>query len=291
MTLTIVLLLLMPLGAGCAALLVGVLHRDAELEDAALVRHFLFMLGLLTAVAVAIGRTEPVRRTIDPAYRIARELDADPVIQAVAAYDPEAIAGLRGAVATRIAAGATLQAALEGSRPLLFTRITGRIGFADPKTRVTWASMVADALDELAANRPQACWQVDVSAAGEDDGQREDGDAAVPAAFDFSAGNDRDFLRAVVAVYESADRGMRHDPSADAEYAPRGASQAAAQQVFAQLESDYGSDVARALHDLDRRAPAEVEWSRLCEARRDQLAAMLEQPAPVAGTLVDSLLR
>jgi hypothetical protein len=268
--------LFMPASAVLAALVVGVMRRDDELDDAGLVRHFLFVMVVVMLALWGTSRADPVRRVVDPSYRVARVVDADPVVDAVVRLDPANSAALREDVTVRLLRGETVDTALAAWRPWLAERATDRLGFADQETHVAWGRVVAASLAELAAAHPEACWRMDIGG---------------PPGFAFTATQQQAFRDAVVAIHESADRGMRRAGSADEQPPDYDQRVRASIDLHDRLDADFGEDVGRSLRRLDRPPPPDVPWSLLCSARRRQVDAMLALPRPFAASLLDSLLR
>lgn len=285
MILVVASLLLLPVSALCGALLVGVLHRHEDLDDGPLVRHFLFMLALFVVAFVGIGRTAPVRRVIDPVWRISQDIQKHPVAVAAMNLSPDRGQLIQAHLAARMVRGASLADALSLERQLLYAQATDVLGFSDQRTHVQWAHGVHDMLEELRTADPAGCFHLRA------DG-RTAGSAAAP--YRFAAAHDAEFNAAFIAVMQSALQGMKHDnflprdPPVDSD-----AAALAWREVDEAVAIRFGDDVARSLRATDSRAhgPVDIDDVTLCDARLLQLEEMLSRPTGIAARLTDSLLR
>ena len=174
--------------------------------------------------------------------------------------------------------GLALPEAFVQARPLLTRLANERMGFADQKTRIQWGQVTVDTLRELQSRDPELCYRVMSS-------QSLDPQTLASA---FSVGNANAFQQAVVSVYESADKGMRHertpgDQPADFNEAARAFSAIRAQQ--------FGQPVSRQVSSKKLPEQPSEPAEQLCAARIAQLDAMLARPQGMAAMLVDSILR
>lgn len=273
-------LLFAPLAASLAGIIVWVLHRRESLEDGALVRSFLFLLTLVAMAMYATVSSDSMRRRIDPQFRIASEIDAHPLYETFKRLSPDEAKQLNQLLSEDMQRGATLSVAMLRARGWLTAAGNDRIGFTDQATRLHWGRVTVDSLKELRSHDPVSCQRMIA------------GHPIEPQALQqaFSEENTRAFHTALIAVYEAADKGMRHElphePAADFN-----ATALEFRTIKEELASQFGSDIASRISSRDRREWAAAVPEKLCAARVAQLEAMLTRPKATAALLVDSALR
>lgn len=281
MMLLLLTLLVMPACATVAGLVVWALHRREPLHDGELVRNFLVVLALCVGLAYGLSRTDSVRLRVDPVYRMNAELEAHPLYVTIREHAPDDERMLRAFLVQHMSQGDSLSNAFLRARPLLNGDVLNRLGFADQQTKVMWGRVVANSLKELQSRDTLACYH----ALGNhvlDEGTLMQG---------FSPENSLDFQRAVINVYQSADRGMRRDTSPQEE--PTTFEDAAREfrAVQADLELRFGPDIAKQIAAKKfPEVPAESP-ATMCAARIFELEAMLQRPKGLAARLIDSALR
>jgi hypothetical protein len=157
-----------------------------------------------------------------------------------------------------------------------------RLGYSDQKAHLTWARATVDTLKELQARDPKLCYRALSSYLVNQPTELGT----------FSAGNIKAYEQAVVEVYDSADRGMRHvkSPSDEArvEFNVAALEYGVIQQAVTQK---FGEAVSKQLSKSNIMLPTTEPAERMCAARIFQLEAMLERPQAMAATLLDSVLR
>lgn len=274
-------LLLVPVSATTAGVIVWAGHRDESLDDGALVRNFVIAMAFIVVMLYATSRTNAVRMRFDPPYRIEKEIKAEPVYLTLDKFDSTNAAKFGAFLGEQMSSGATMSQALALARPWLTNQITGRLGFTDQDTKVMWGHLVADSLEELQAADPQLCY-------GALSGRPVDPKSWATV---FSTENSDRFRQAVVAVYESADRGMGHNYPAADRRADHNEVVTEYRAIQADIEQQFGHEVAAVLES--RKFPESTSESAqdLCSARIAQLDEMLKRSKPVAASLIDAVLR
>jgi hypothetical protein len=272
-------LLFAPLAASIAGVGLWALYRHESMEDGQLVRRFVF-LGVMagTALYAAIS-SESVRLRIDPHFKMVTEIDAHPLYDTFKRLSPDEAQVLRESLTKEMSQGATISDAMLSARAWLTAAGNHRIGFTDQATRLNWGRVAVDSLKELRSQDALLCQQM-IS------GQQVDAQSLQQA---FSEKNTAAFHSALVAVYEAADKGMRHELPRE-QPADFNATALEFSMIKAGLEREFGADIASWISSRDRQAwPAAEE--KLCAARIAQLEAMLTRPKATAALLIDSALR
>lgn len=274
---------LLPASAILAGVLLWLLHRREPLEDGPLLRHFLFLLVVAALLGWGLLRMDAVQLRLDPQLRLQRTLEAEPLYATLQRLAPREWDKLAAVLAQRLAQGDTLDAAFVQAQPALMPETTQRLGFAGAEARVAWGRVVVATLRLLRQRNPADCRAV--IALQPFDAQVLQG-AVSPA-------EDAAFRQAVVAVYESAGRGMVHGSGEYRSLAASDAVRPEYQLIQDALRERYGDDVMNALavHAAPRPRPVPVDDTLLCTARIEQLDAMLQKPAPVAAVMLDAALR
>jgi hypothetical protein len=273
-------LLFAPLAASIAGISVWALHRRETMEDGALVRSFVFLLMLAGIGLYATISSDSVRRRIDPPFRIDGEIDTHPLYETFQRTSPDQAKQLKQLLTEDMAQGATLTEAMLRARAWLTAAGHDRIGFTDQATRVHWGRVTVDSLQELSTRDPVSCQRL---IAGQDIDPRVLQQA-------FSEENTKAFHIALIAVYEAASKGMRHELP----YEPPADFNATALEFRAikeELAHQFGADMASRISSQDPQNLADADPQDLCEARMAQLEAMLTRPKATAALLIDSALR
>jgi hypothetical protein len=273
--------LMTPLCAATAGVLVWVGHRGESLDDGVLLRKFLIALAIVMALLWTIARTDAVRMRWDSQYRTQAEIETNPVYSAVKRTDPHGGRWLRAFLDQQLAAGTTLPQALLKARPLLTSAVTERLGFADQSSKLVWGGLVADSLQELNDANPDLCYRVMA-------GQSLDEVTVVHA---FSAENTARFQQAVVRVYESANRGMRREFPPEDKPVNLSAAQLEFSAIQVEVEQQFGRSVAAQVAGKSFPASPSDPAEQLCSARIFQLHEILKRPTAMASKLIDGVLR
>lgn len=273
-------LLFAPVAASIAGVGLWVLHRDESMEDEALVRRFVFFLVMAGIALYATISSDSVRRRIDTQYRMLSEIEAQPLYAAFKRLSPDEAQRLKELLTKEMAEGASISDAMLRARMSLTAAGNHRIGFTDQATRLDWGRVAVDSLKELRGRDPMLCQRM-IS------GQPIDSKSLQQA---FSEKNTTAFHSALIAVYEAADKGMRHElPSEQA--ADFNATALESRMIQLELERQFGADVAAWVSSRERQDPPVAAAEKLCSARIAQLEAMLRRPKPSAALLIDSALR
>ncbi len=270
---------------GVCAMLAGTVvwasNRNTVLDDGSLIRHFVCVLTVCLLIAWGLTQTTTFRLRTDPGFKMQTELAADPLYQAVKEHAPDDEKKLIAFLAIQISQGQTLKEALAQARPLLSEWMLYRVAFADQKTVLRWAQVSIDALKELRDKDPALC----VNALLPLPMQQHPG--SVP----FSAANASAFRAAVIDIYASANRTMRHVASPtdlpetledmQREY------RVIADLVQQRFGLKFGEGTAKAtVAQLTSASPAHV-----CNAFIFRLEVMQALPQPIAAGLLRGTLR
>jgi len=274
-------LLFTPVCALLAGAILWLVFRNETLDDSALIRNFVFMLALFTGTGIGVLRTEAVRLRIDPVFRIQHEIETHPLYMTIAAYAPDDAQALRRTLEAEMAGGASLADALRVARPMLWAEVKYRSGFADQTTRLQLARYVTDTLIEFGRSDPGFCHRI-----------------LTEQPFDramllerFTPENSAVFQDIAIRVYESADRGMRHEERPSEKHAEFNTVAREYSAIQEEIEERFGRDIANLLRsDRIRSTPIDLA-SRVCAARIYQLEAMQKRPKEIASRLTDSIVR
>ena len=273
--------LFLPICAVIAGFFTWASSHGESLEDGELIRNFSVILTTCGIVLWGTSRTETVRLRIDPQFRMQTELDAHPVYSTIKRVSPDNHKTLHGFLAAQLSQGGTVSDALSQARPLLTQMANDRLGFTGQKTRVAWGQVTVDSLKELEASDPTLCYRALSS-------QPSDRQTLAQA---FSADNTKAFQQAIIQVYESADRGLRHEQPAEDKPVEFND---AAREYYAIMEvisRRFGEPVSKQLSKKSFPEPPIQPPEHMCAARIAQLEAMLERPQAMAAMLIDSVLR
>ena len=270
-----------PFCATIAGIVIWASHRHESLDDAALLRNFLFVLILGMMLVWGGSRTDTVRMRLDPQFRIQTEIEANPVYATVEQYAPDDAKPLREFLGAQMARGGTLSQALLQARPLLTSLANYRLGFTDQESRLSWGRLVADTLKELRARDPVLCYRVIAA-------QTLDQQTLAQA---YSVANTEAFQQAVVRIYESADRGMGGYRLPDEKPADFNQTALEFRAVMDAIDQQFGHAVAAQIARKKLSEPPAAPPEQMCAARIFQLEAMLKRPKATAALLIDSVLR
>jgi len=272
-------LLFAPVAASIAGVALWALYRHERMEDGQLVRTFVFFAVMVGMALYAAISSDSVRRRIDPQFRMISEIDAHPLYDTFQRLSPDEAKLLEELLTKEMSRGATLSEAMLRARAWLTAAGNHRIGFTDQTTRLNWGRVAVDSLKELRSRDTLLCQQM-IS------GQKVD-TQSLPQAF--TEKNTAAFHSALIAVYEAADKGMRHELPRE-QAADFNATALEFRSIKAGLEREFGADIASFISSRERQDwPAAEE--RLCSARIAQLEAMLTRPKATAALLIDSALR
>lgn len=273
-------LLFMPVCAGMAGLFLWMLVKDHEQEDSILLRDFLCILAACMLLLWGTSGTDAARMILDPQFRLQTELDAQPVYEVIKRTSTDDQKVLHEFLVSQLSQGLTLPEAFLQARSLLTKLTNERLGFTDQKTRVAWGRVTVDTLRELQARDPALCYRAMASQALDPQTLKS-----------FSPGNSKAFQQAVVDVYESADKGMRHERTPGDKPVEFNDAAREFSKISDAMAEQFGGPVSRqvAAKKFPEQPLAPVE--QLCAARIAQLDAILERPQGMAAMLVDSILR
>lgn len=274
-------LLLMPVCAMVTGLLVWLLSGAGEEDDQRLFRHFVMIMGVCLLVAWKSSQTDAARMVLEPAFRLQKMLEAQPVYATLQAVAPDSGKLLHDFVVSRMAEGSSLPEAFLLARPLLTGMTNQRMGFASQKPRIAWAQVALDSLRELQSTDAAACYRLIA-------GQPLDAPVLLHG---FSAANSAAFAQGVVTVFAAADRGIRDERAPDDVPVTFNDGAREYHLIMEDIARKYGNPVAKALSTKQFPAEPLVPAEQLCAARITQLDAMLGRPQGMAALLVDSILR
>jgi hypothetical protein len=155
------------------------------------------------------------------------------------------------------------------------------MGFADAETRVAWAQISVDTLIELRQRSPEVCFQ---AIAGLPEG-------ILALTQGLSASNTKVFEKTFIDLLKASVRGMtgkapRAEPPPEFNDAAR-----QYRVVMDSVKGEYGDPVTEIVRDRKFGATPPALQGQVCSARIRQLSLMLAQPTPMAGMLLDSVMR
>lgn len=274
-------LFFIPVCATVAGLVTWASTRKQSLNDGDLLRDFLVILAVCTALAWAASRTDAMRMRLDPQFRIQTELEAHPLYSTIKRLAPDDHKVLHDFLVSQMSHGRSLPEAFLQARPLLEKLTRYRLGFADQKSHLTWGRITVDTLKELQARDPVLCYRV-LSSLALDQQTLAQG---------FSEENTKAFQQAVMEIYASADGGMRHARPSDEK--PVEFNDAALEYRVIQetIVQKFGEPVSEQLARKRFPEPPVEPPEQMCSAMIMQLDAMLARPQAMASRLIDSVLR
>jgi hypothetical protein len=281
------LLLAIPGCAVASALVVGVIHRNDELDDGALLRRFIAIVFIGNVLLYATVQRPSVQLRLHPELQLQADIEADPIYQGLAHVGPEYASQFLAVLVAERATSATLPQSRLQARPLLYAIATNRLGFASQVTRIAWGQATVDALRELRARSPEECYAA-LS------GQALDRETL---AHGFSAQNTAAFDAAAVQVLldspgiETRGKGGRRERFTADQPVDFNATMAEYQGIQNEVAQGFGPDVATLL--TSKRFPQTVPMAAdtLCAARIHQLDAILQRPQAQAALMIDTALR
>ena len=273
-------LLFAPVAASIAGIVLWALYRHESMEDGALVRTFVFFLVMVGLALYATISSDSVRRRIDPHFRMISEIDANPLYDTFKRLSPDQAERLKELLTKEMSRGATLSDAMLDARAWLTEAGNDRIGFTDQATRLNWGRVAVASLKELRSRDAQLCQRM-IS------GHPIDTQSLQQA---FSQENTAAFHTALIAVYEAADKGMRHELPRE-QAADFNATALEFHMIQSELERQFGADIASWISSRERQDRPTTAAAELCTARIAQLEAMMTRPKPTAALLIDSALR
>ena len=273
---------LMPICASFSGFLVWAFNRNQLLEDRDLIREFVLILVACLLFAWGASTTDTARMYLDPQFRMQTELDAHPVYATIKRFSEEDQKKLDEFLMLQLEEGKTLPEAFVQARTLLVELANYRLGFSDQKAHLLWARVTADSLKELQAKDPALCYQALPIT------QPLDQQTLTQA---FSAENTQAFQQAIIALYESADQGMRHERPVGDKPIEFNAAALEYRVVQTTVEEQFGEDVAEQLSKRKFPEPPLAPRDQMCAAKIVQLEAMLERPQAMASRLLVSVLR
>lgn len=273
-----VVLLLLPVCAVIAGVVVGVSNRDESPEDGSLVRQFLLFLAIFAAATWGISRLPSVQSRINPEVKLQEQLHANIAYEAIEKYSPSDLATVRAALGKEVGGGASVTEAFVRIRPVVAALVRDRLGFADQATAVMWARLMSDVLQQMKASDPQKCVRTLHPVPGAPH------PLAEPVLSD--AGNAA-FMKAVADVYESASAGMRNDAARKDPHVELHALQAEYRLVMEQMKGEFGDDALRT------KAPEwrEAHPALYCDMVVRKIELMLQREAAMSGSLLRAYLR
>jgi hypothetical protein len=273
-------LLLGPVCAIVAGIVVWIITRGEEAQDGKLLGGFMTVFLMMLLISWQAMRSDAVRLRLDPAFKLQKELEAHRLYSAIKELAPDDGVKLSGFLAKQIVNGATLPQGFVQARPLLIEMLRSRVGFADQKTNIAWAQYHLANYKRFARRNADLCYALI--------GRHPIDPQTVTAAFD--ADDERDFEDLAVTIYQAADRGMRHEyPPGDkpADFNATGREYSAIQE---QVESAFGKEIATMIRKREFPADTALSHGEICRARIFQFEQMLERPQAQAAMLTRSVL-
>ena len=275
-------LLTLPVCAVASALVVGVIHRQTELEDGALLWRFIVGVFIAAGVLYETMQVPSVQLRVHPELRLQADIEADPIYKVLAYVGPEYAGRFRAVLVAEGATSATLPEARLQARSMLTALATNRLGFADQATRIAWGQVTVDTLRELQSRSGEQCYAA-IS------GQALDRETL---AHGFSAQNAAAFEAAALRVLgQSPGIGPGRQHSVDERPADFNAAMREYDGIQQELAQVFTPEVSTLL--TKKRLPPSPPLSAdtVCAARIWQLDAMLQRPKATAALLVDAALR
>jgi hypothetical protein len=281
MTLTLVGILLVPGCALLAGVIVWLILRHQSPADGELVGTFAGVLLGCLVLAIGIGKTDTVRLRIDPRYRILKEINANPVFATLQRTSPSNHRALADDLARSLAQNATVAEAFERARPLLTSMTNQELGFASWSATVHWGVLTRDSLAALQSTDPASCVRAM---------RREPLELATMRRA-FNADNARAFQNVVIEVFETGAHSKAHDYSMQKSLVDFNAGVRRFRELGERIATRFGEVTAKEATAKELPAQLTTSASELCAARIALLDDILDEPEPMAGFLVDGLLR
>jgi len=272
-----VVLMLLPVCAVIAGVVVGVSNRDQSPEDGSLLRQFLLFLAIFAAATWGITRLPSVQSRINPEIKLQEQLHANVAYEAIEKYSPSDTVKVQAALGEQVGSGVRVADAFVRIRPLFAALARERLGFADQATAVMWAHVMGDVLQQMKAADPQKCVRTLHPLAGTPQPLSE------PV---LSEESNAAFMKAVADIYASASAGMRNGTRKD----PRVELQALQTEyrlVMEQMKGEFGDDAART-KDIQWR---EAHPAMYCDMVLRKMQLILQREPAMAGSLLREYLR
>jgi len=273
-----VVLLLLPVCAAIAGVVVGVSNRDQSPEDSSLVRQFLLFLAIFAAATWGISRLPTVQSRINPEVKVQDQLQANTAYQAIEKYSPSDLVTVRAALGKEVGGGASVADAFVRIRPVFATLTRERLGFADQSTAVMWTHLMRDVLQQMKASDPQKCVRTLHPVPGTPHPLSE------PV---LSEAGNAAFMKAVADVYASASEGMRHDTVRKDPHVELHALQIEYGRVMEQMQGEFGGDAVRTKDPAWR----EAHPALYCDMVLHKTQLILQREPAMAGSLLRAYLR
>ena len=273
-------LLTFPACAAASALVVGVVNRDNELEDNALLRQFIVVLVIGLGLLYTTMQRPSVQLRLDPERRLQADIAADPIYKMLADVGPEYAAQFRAVLVTERVTSATLPQARLQARSMLTALATTRLGFADQAAHIAWGQVTIDTLQELKARSPEECYMA-IS------GQALDRETL---AHGFSTSNTAAFEATALQVLSFGRSFSRARDRTD-QPADFNATMLEYQRIQDKVGQVFSREVSALLTSKRFPQTPPMSAATVCAARIYQLETMLERPKATAALLVDAALR
>lgn len=277
-------ILIFPTCALVAVAVIALVQRGEELDDRGLLLSFALLFSMALLLALGLLQTRWVQGKLDPTIELAEQLEAHPLVRALAEFHGDDDLLLRTAMLAQMDKGMPLPQVLQSARPA-FARVgQDRLGFADAAAHVAWGKAELGALRELQVVDVKRCATLALSQGSPE--------SFAALASGISSDNQREFEAAFVAVMTSADAGMRRTGPPRDQTLDFNQVQQRYMQIHEPLEQRHGSSVADFL--AKRRwesVPAFDDARVLCDFRIAQLDAYLREPPEMAARLLDSAMR
>jgi hypothetical protein len=281
MTMVLLAFALVPGSALLAGFIVWSIHRNQSPGDGELVTVFAGAMLSCLAVSIYIGKTDTVRRRLDPQYRIPQDIEANPVYAALRRTSESTHRKLAEHVSLSLAQGATVEEAFERARPLLTSLATDELVFASWSAMVHWGALTRDSLAALQSIDPAECVRA----------MRRQPIHIATQRRAFNTDNARAFQSAVVEVFDTAALGKARDYSSPKTPVDFNTAVRRFREIGEHIALRYGEVPVE--EAKKKQLPTEVKTpaNELCTARIALLDEILKEPEPMAGFLVDGLLR
>jgi len=273
-----VVLMLLPVCAVIAGVVVGVSNRGQSPEDGSLVRQFLLFLAIFAAATWGISRLPSVQLRINPEVKLQEQLHANIAYQAIEKYAPSDLVTVQAALGKEAAGGVSVAEAFVRIRPVFAALTRERLGFADQATALMWTHVQREVLQQMKTSDPLQCVRTLHPVPGtphplSQPVLSETGDAA--------------FLKAVADVYASASEGMRHDLVRKDPHVELQALQMEYRRVMDQMQGEFGEDAGRTKDSAWR----EAHPALYCDMVLRKTQLILQREPAMAGSLLRAYWR
>ena len=276
-------LLVVPLAAVVAGVVVHSSNRDAELDDGSLIRQFLFVLAVAAVVFIAIARSDTVRAWFDPRHRVQTAMAGNRIHAALERHTSGDDVRLVDALTVHVRNGASIDAAFLQVRPFLHDIASQRLSSAPERVQLEWARQSLDTLAQLRAHDPAACRAAIADQALD----------PVTLARAFSADNTQRFQDLVVRIVESSAKGVRGSGRTQQDAAVVDPDELRREwgSMRASSAERYGPAITAMLWQPQSQRQASNEPAdEVCAAGIAQIEAILERRPALAAMLVSTAL-